>query len=155
MRTPFSTLRPGSAFRPLLALTAILVAGLGTPGCHKKPPLPAEAQTQASIDKLKQVLRETVKDPARLEPLLALADQASAQLRSSAQALSALLEEQARLNLDYAATPEAFEALGARLQAQRQASFTKAMALRSAMAKLTTDEEWHQLTAEKLGLLAL
>jgi len=69
--------------------------------------------------------------------------------------LQDLLMEQQRLNLDYKATPEAFQALGERLQAQRKDSFTKAMAIRFAMAKMATDDEWKKLTSEKLGLMGL
>ncbi len=155
MRTPRPALRRASAFMPAFAVAGLLLAGLGATGCSKKPPLTAEQQVDANIEEVKKVLRETVPDQPRLDQMLNLADRGSEQLRRSATQLEDLLMEQQRLNLDYKATPEAFQALGERLQAQRKDSFTKAMAIRFAMAKMATDDEWKKLTSEKLGLMGL
>lgn len=156
MRSPSPDLRRFCTLVPAFALAGLmLLVGFGATGCSKKPPLTAEQQLDTKIEELKKVLRETVTDQTRLDQMLNLADRSAEQLRTSTAALAALLKEQERLNLDYAATPEAFQSLGARMQAQLQDSYAKAMAIRFDMAKLATDAEWKKLTSEKLGLMGL
>lgn len=136
----------------LLAL-GLLSGSFGIMGCSKKPPLSAEEKTLVKLEELRTHLTVIVQDPARLDPMLNLVDRGSEQLRTQAALMAKLLDEQERLNQNYNATPEAFQAIGERLRTQQKDNYDKAMAIRFALAKLATDDEWKKITKLNLGLL--
>jgi hypothetical protein len=151
MRTPGSTDHSKTLLACSLLAAGFLLTGLG--GCSKPRPLTPEEQLQSSVENLRTVLKDTVKDPVRLTKLLAKLDEGAMLLRLQAAAEANLLARQHHLDLNYNATRKDFQAVGEQLALLKQKSFDQSMAIRSAMAGLATDEEWKKVTSKNLGLL--
>lgn len=90
-------------------------------------------------------LNKTVKDPVRLQQMLAVTDQAAQDIRTGMVELEQLLAEQNRLYRAYATTPAALDEIWIRIQTTRQTYRTRLIHARSALAQLATDDEWKQI----------
>jgi predicted nuclease with TOPRIM domain len=136
-----------------LLLALMVAAGASLSGCATAEPPVAGSKMQASADDLRQTLKETVKDAGRLSQMLAVADQIGADLATGAKELDRLQQEQARLNAEYATTPDALREIGERIQSVRTECQAKAIRARQSLARLATDKEWKKITARKLALV--
>ena len=85
--------------------------------------------------------------------MLALADQASADLEAGAAELAGLRQEQDRLNKNYNATKDEFREFGDRMQAVRNEVRFKVIEARQALAQLATDDKWKKITARDFAIV--
>lgn len=135
-----------------LGILLICAAGLGLTGCAGKTPPAAGAKVMESAVDLRETLKDTIKDPVRLEKMLALADQITADLQTGALEIDRLLKEQSRLNAEFATTAEELRLIGERIQSVRTGYRTKAISSRQALAQLATDKEWKKITSRDLAI---
>jgi len=128
-------------------------ASLVLTGCASTEPKVAGAKVQASAVDLRETLKDTVKDAARLSQMLVVADQIGVDMVAGAKELDRLQKEQSLLNADYNTTPEALSQIGERIQAVRMEYRAKAISARQSLAKLATDKEWKKITSRDLALI--
>jgi len=137
-------------------LGAVLAGSLlGAAGCgHRAAAAPAAvSQPPAPIAEFRAVLITLVGDPARLQQMLAFADDAQRAAGAAQAQLEALSAEQDILARDYATSPEALADVSARLQATRATYRTIIIHDRCEIAKLATDHEWNAIADHELGML--
>ena len=147
---PTSAARIGTM---LMAAWTTTIAGAGLTGCSTPEPPTSEEKIQASAENLRATLECAVEDAGKRQQMLALADQAMAELQTGAEELAALRREQERLYADYMATRDDFEELGNRMQAVRRKQVAQIIAARQALASLATDDEWNIIAGRDLALL--
>ena len=134
-----------------VAIVAALAGGVAIQGCAKpKPP-----QQQAKIDfaAYQKRIREVVKDPARADQVIALADDLQQQVDQLRAKLVKSRAELAALNANYNAKRADFDAFFKEQDAGRLALIDKVISVRTQISKLLTESEWESL--HKYGVEAL
>ncbi len=135
----------------IVCLLMFLVVGVSA--CASKPDKSIEDQIHDNAAELKEILKSTVMDADRLQKMLALADQAEADMEAGTAEIAKLNKEQGRLNADYNASWEEFRQLGERMQAARMKYRTKQISTRHALAQLATDDDWIMITSRDHAIL--
>jgi hypothetical protein len=139
----------------ILAIAAALgvMIGICFTGCASSKQLSAEEEVHASAVDLHETLKGTVKDAARLQQMLAIADQAEADLEAGVAELENLRKKQERLNADYNASRDEILQLGGQASTVRKETRSKLVSARQALAQLSTDDEWKKITARDMAIL--
>jgi hypothetical protein len=136
-----------------LVVALVFMAGVCITGCASSKPQSTEEQTRANAADLRESLKDTVKDPGRLQQMLAITDQAAVDLETRATKLATLLKEQDLLNTNYNASKDEFRQLGDRMLTVRKEMRSKVISTRQALAQLATDDEWKKITSRDLAIL--
>jgi septal ring factor EnvC (AmiA/AmiB activator) len=141
---------------PVSILAAALfvgAVGAAPPGCaHKKAKSPQQ-QAQADYRAYQQRVREVVKDPARADQVIALADDLQRQFEQLRAQIVKGRADVASLNANYDAQRADFDGLFKQQDADRQALIEQVISVRAHIGKLLTDAEWQSL--HKFGVEAL
>ena len=139
--------------RLLWVVVCLALVAAGAWSCTSAPPKSSEQALAASARNLRQMLQKTVKDPARLEQMLAIVDDAAPRMGQGLAELLKLQTEQKHLQAAYEATPDDFRALYERMDAAREQYRSLFVDTRMALAELASDEEWEHIVAPDLALL--
>jgi hypothetical protein len=123
-----------------MGLAALLLAS-----CAHKPPPTLEQQSQEDLTYYQAQIRKVVKDTAKAEQLCGLAADFQKLVYARAEAVTTYDSKLDALNANYAATRAGYDAVTTQNDKDRNAFLQQALALRTQMAALTTDEEWEQL----------
>jgi hypothetical protein len=135
-----------------IVAAATVAGGAAIQGCAHKAKTP---QQQAQADSLayQKRIREVVKEPARADQVIALADEMQRQVDQVRAKLAQSRAELLKLNANYNATRADFDAFFKQQDADRQALMDKAVSVRVQIGKLLTESEWQAL--RKFGVEAL
>jgi len=136
-----------------IAVALGVMIGICVTGCASSKQLSTEEQVHASTVDLHETLKDTVKDAARLQKMLAIADQAEADLKAGVAELANLKKKQERLNADYNASRDEILQLGAQARKVRKETRSKVVSARTALAQLATDDEWEKITSRDMALI--
>jgi hypothetical protein len=118
--------------------------------CAHKPAPTLEEQSQADLEYDQAQIRSVVKDPERAEKLAGEISGFEKLLLARATAVKAYNSKIEVLNSKYSATRADYEVLIAQNDKDRSLFLQQAIAVRTQMAALTTDEEWEQLKNMRL-----
>ena len=129
---------------------AFLVVGIS--GCSSEPVKTGKEQLQASVIDLRDTLRNTIKDAGRQQQMQAIVDKNAAEMQLGVEELARLRKEEVRLNANYGASMDEFRQLGDRIQSVRKQDRSLVIHTRTALAQLTTDDEWKQITSRDLAI---
>jgi hypothetical protein len=114
----------------------------------------AEQRVGDGAATMRAIVTSSVADADRRGRMLAIIDEAQADLEGAARELAHLRVEQETLDARHEAAPEEFRDLGDRIQRLRGVHRAKAIELRQKLAALATDAEWKSITARDLGLFS-
>lgn len=128
------------------ALTAVwpIIVALGCGGGQSSAETRDEAQSR-----WESTVREVVEDPVRANRVLAAAEDIRVVGVEFETEARAFLDDYRRLNRDYDATREQFEALIADHKAERASQRRRIYEARQTIVDNTTDEEWGELVEAK------
>jgi hypothetical protein len=122
-------------------------------GCHSKPePAPSQVVAQ-DLTAFRAEIRKVVKDSSRAERLIDITNEFARTVGvmvDQDKATAAMLDS---LNADYHATRAQYDAVVARITAERHAGAQQLVSLRGQMAVGVTDAEWDQLRSVRVRLL--
>lgn len=104
-----------------------------------------EQEAQGELAKYQAEIRRIVRVPARADQLVELTSEFQKVVEKGSTKTAAYHAEIARLNADYSARLADFDALFAKYDTERATLVAEAIALRTQMAALTTEEEWEAL----------
>ena len=136
-----------------IVAVAAVAGGAALQGCaHKKAKSPQQ-QAQADYAAYQTRVREVVKDPARADQVIALADELKRQFDQLRAQIVQGREELMTMNANYNATRSDFDGFFKQQDAERQALIDKVITVRAQIGKLLTDAEWQSL--HKFGAEAL
>ena len=135
-----------------VAVVAAVAGGGAMQGCKHKAQ-PPQQQAQADFAAYQKRIREVVKDPARAEQVIALADDLQRQVNQLRATLVKSRAELAALNANYNAKRADFDAFFKEQDAGRLALIDKVISVRTQISKLLTESEWESL--HKYGIEAL
>jgi DNA repair exonuclease SbcCD ATPase subunit len=139
----------------ILAMATALGVMIGVcfTGCANPKPMSMEEQVHASTVDLRETLKDTIKDAAKLQQMLAIADQATADLEAGVAELASLREKQERLNADYNASRDEILQLGEQALKVLKETRSKVVSARQVLAQLANDDEWEKITSRDMAIL--
>lgn len=141
--------------RPLwILLAALMVPPLLVVACALQPAAPDPAEMEKRIADFREeeraLVRETVADSERAERLLTLLDERDRLIAESTRAIRDHRERVARLNADYHASREQFDALFADYNEQRSRMQLRFVGVIDRMKAETKAAEWKVIARYQL-----
>ena len=119
-------------------------------GCFNNTEKIEQEPVLSSYADLRDTLRNTVKDSAKLDRMLAIVDQELIKLKSQIAELKELRREDVLLNANYNASRDDFERIGNRIHSVHEQFYSGLIKTRMAIAQLATDDEWKKITSRDL-----
>ncbi len=128
----------------LVAGTAILAVTMLSCASLRQPPDPARVRAQIAEyrEQEKELVRNTVADPLRVEQFMELLDERDRLVEEHAKMVIEHREKIAALTADYDARREDFDVLFAEFNRRRAAAQRDTIDLVAAMKAVTTAAEW-------------
>ena len=130
-----------------------LACALALAGCADSPKTSADL-VGGPMREMRQAVEKHVADPSRQTQLLALVDELDGVLKDHSRDLNALSGDLSRLNADYDATREAFDALVSDFAQRSRVRKERALDLHFQMAALASVEEWKSISKHEVEALS-
>ncbi len=130
-----------------------LACTLALAGCAESPKTSAEL-IGGPMREMRQTVEKNVADPTRQTQLLALVDALDGVLQEHSRDLNTLSGDLSRINADYDATREAFDALLSAFAQRTRVSEERALDLHFQMAALTSADEWKPISKREVEALS-
>jgi hypothetical protein len=127
---------------PWWAISIFLLALSGCAGNDK--PSPVDVET-AAFEELRSELRSVIKDPARLEQALVIAEDLQLSFSALRNHLLDRRAKVAKMNADYDASREDITLLLNEIQGKMASNQQHISMIHRQLAKVTTSNEWSQL----------
>ena len=131
---------------PCWALAIFLLALSGCTGNNKPSPVDVEA---IAFEELRSELRSVIKDPARLEQALAIAEDLQLSFSALRNHLLDRRAKVAKMNADYDASREDITSLLNEIQDKMASNQQRISMLHRQLAEVTTSREWSMLVKTK------